>query len=267
MFSFRDLIWFQVTWVDALDIVVVAIVTYWVILLIKGTRAVNMIAGLAILFIAYVVSQILPMYTLHWILSIFLNSIIIIIVILFQEDIRRALARMGRASLFTGVSRREESILLEEITAALIAMSERRVGALLVLERETRVDDFLQGGTVLDARVSRELLKSIFLPLSPLHDGATVLREGRVRVAGCFLPLTARTDIQKSMGTRHRAALGIAEKSDAVVLVLSEEDGSVSIAKDANMQQGLRQAELLSALTAIFSPYVPKGRKRKEVGP
>jgi len=258
MLSFPDPVWFQITWVDALDILVVAFVTYWLILLIRGTRAVNMIAGLGILFIAYVVSQVLPMYTLHWILNIFLSSIIIIIVILFQEDIRRALARMGKASIFTGVSRREESLLLEEISSALVSMSERRVGALLVLERETRLDDFLQGGTVLDARVSRELLKSIFFPLSPLHDGATVLRQGRVKAAGCFLPLTARTDIQKSMGTRHRAALGIGEKSDAVVLVVSEEDGSISIAHDGSIRQGVQREALLPTLTAIFSPYVPK---------
>ena len=264
MHSFHNLDWIQVTWVDVLDILVVAFVTYWIMLLIKGTRAVNMLAGLAIIFIAYVTSQILPMYTLHWILNIFLSSIIIIIVILFQEDIRRALARMGRNPLFTGVSRTEESRLLEEVTASMEAMSERHVGALLVLERETRLDEFLEGGTALDSRVTRELLKSIFFPLSPLHDGATILREGRIHAAGCVLPLTSRTDIQKSMGTRHRAALGIAEKTDAVVLVVSEEDGSISVAVKGNIMHGLKPDELQKTLTRLFSPYVPKHKRKAE---
>ena len=264
MKSFHNFDWIQVTWVDVLDILVVAFVTYWIMLLIKGTRAVNMLAGLAIVFIAYVTSQILPMYTLHWILNIFLSSIIIIIVILFQEDIRRALARMGRNPLFSGMSRTEESLLLEEVSASVGAMSERHVGALLVLERETRLDEFLEGGTVLDARVTRELLKSIFFPLSPLHDGATVLREGRVHLAGCFLPLTARTDIRKSMGTRHRAALGIAEKTDAVVIVVSEEDGSISIAINGNLKHSLSPDELRKDLTTLFSPYMPKHKRRAE---
>jgi len=264
MKSLPNLDWIQISWVDVLDILVVAFVTYWIMLLIRGTRAVNMLAGLAIVFIAYVTSQVLPMYTLHWILNIFLSSIIIIIVILFQEDIRRALARMGKNPLFSGMSKREESLLLEEITASMAAMSERHVGALLVLERETRLNDFLEGGTVMDARVTRELLKSLFFPLSPLHDGATILREGRVFLAGCFLPLTIQTDVQKSMGTRHRAAMGITERSDAVAIVVSEEDGSISLAMSGQLKHGLTPDELKRDLTALFSPYVPKHNRKAE---
>jgi len=264
MYSLQNLDWLQITWVDILDILVVAFVTYWILLLIKGTRAVHMLGGLAIVFIAYVASQILPMYTLHWILNIFLGSIIIIIVILFQEDLRRALTRMGRNPLFSGMSKKEESRLLEEITAAMGAMSERHVGALLVLERETRLDEFLEGGTELDAKVSRETLKSIFFPLSPLHDGATVLREGRIYLAGCFLPLTTRTDVEKSWGTRHRAALGIAERTDAVVILASEEDGSISLVMDGNLEHDLGPDLLLKRLREIFISYASKAERKEE---
>ena len=262
--AFLNLDWLDLTWVDVLDILVVTFVTYWIILLIKGTRAVHMVAGLAIVFIAYVVSRLLPMHTLHWIINSFLSSIILIIVVLFQEDIRRALARMGRNPLFAGMSRREESRLMEEIAVATVYMSERNVGALIVLERDTRLNDFLEGGTELDARVSREILTSIFFPLSPLHDGAAVLREGRIYAAGCFLPLTKRTDIHKSFGTRHRAALGITERSDAVVIVVSEEDGSISVALDGILQHGLSPKALREALTDLFSPYVPREKRKVE---
>jgi uncharacterized protein (TIGR00159 family) len=264
MYSLHNLDWIHITWMDILDILVVAFVTYWILLLIRGTRAVNMLGGLAIIFIAFVVTQILPLYTLHWILNIFLGSIIIIIVILFQEDLRRALTRMGRNPLFSGMSKIEESRLLEEISAAVGAMAERHVGVLLVLERETRLDEFLAGGTVLDAKVSRETLKSIFFPLSPLHDGATVLREGRIYLAGCFLPLTSRTDIRKSWGTRHRAALGIVERTDAVVILVSEEDGSIALARDGEMKHGMKQEELLRSLHELFTPHVPKKMRKEE---
>ena len=260
----HNLDWIDLNWVDVLDILVVAFVTYWIILLIKGTRAVQILAGLAIVFIAYVISQILPMYTLQWILNVFLSSIILIIVILFQDDIRRALARMGRNPLFTGMTQKEESKLLGEIAASMVAMSERHVGALLVLERETRLDDFLEGGTILDAKVTREILKSIFFPLSPLHDWATVLREGRVFTAGSFLPLTVQTDIRKSLGTRHRAALGITEQTDAVAIVVSEEDGSISIALDGDLQHGLREEELKETLKELFYPHTPIEKRKGE---
>jgi diadenylate cyclase len=163
------------------------------------------------------------------------------------------------------MSPKEESKLLEEIVTGMAGMSERNVGALLVLERETRLDDFLEGGTLLDARVSREMLTSIFFPLSPLHDGATILREGRVYAAGCFLPLTKRTDIHKSFGTRHRAALGITERGDAVAIVVSEEDGSISMALDGILQHGLTSKALREALTSLFSPYVPREKRKAEV--
>jgi len=255
--------WIDFSWVDLLDILVVAFVTYWLILLIKGTRAVHMVSGLAIVFVAYVGSEILPFYTLHWILNAFLSSVVLIIVVLFQEDIRRALARMGRNPLFTGMTPKEESRLLEETVSATLVMSERHVGALIVLERETRLDDFMEGCTQLDAKVSREILASVFFPLSPLHDGATIIRKGRIYSAGCFLPLTNRTDISKSYGTRHRAALGIAERTDAVAIVVSEGDGSISLAIDSNLHHGLSALDLKSMLTKHFASHLPRGKRRK----
>jgi len=256
-----DLEWLDPTWVDLLDILVVAFVTYWIILLIKGTRAVHMIAGLAMVFIAYVISQIIPMYTLHWILKNFLSSIILIVVILFQDDIRRALARMGINPLFAGMSRKEESRFFEEIASAVAHMSERHIGALLVLERTSRLDDFLEGGTLLKAKVSKEILTSIFFPLSPLHDGATVLRKGEIHSAGCFLPLTKQTNIPKSFGTRHRAAMGITEETDAIAIVVSEEEGSISIAREGTLIQGLAHEQLRESLAESLDPYLSRQKR------
>ncbi len=245
-------------WVDLLDIIVVAFLTYWILVLIKGTRAVQMLGGLAIVFIMYVVSQVVHMYTLHWILNSFLSSILLIIVVLFQEDIRRALARMGRNPLFFGMTRKEESALFDELVSTASALSERHVGALLVLEQETQLDEFTEGGTLVDSRISRELLASIFFPLSPLHDGAVVIRKGRIHLAGCFLPLTRRTDISKELGSRHRAALGITENTDAVALVVSEENGAVSIAHEGQLYYRLSSSELRSKLKSICAPRAAK---------
>ncbi len=256
--------WIDFGWLDLVDILVVAFVTYWIILLIKGTRAIHMVSGLAIVFVAYVLSDVFPMYTLHWILNAFLSSMVLIIVVLFQEDIRRALARMGRNPLFATTAAWEGTKLLQEVVAATVAMSERHVGALMVLERETRLDEFLQGCTLLDARVSREILASIFYPLSPLHDGATVLRKGRIYAAGCFLPLTTRVDISKAFGTRHRAALGIAERTDALAVVVSEEDGSLSVAVNGELYHGLEVADLQGLLTRHMTSHREDARGKRD---
>lgn len=256
--------WIDFGWLDLVDILVVAFVTYWIILLIKGTRAIHMVSGLAIVFVAYVLSDLFPMYTLHWILNAFLSSIVLIVVVLFQEDIRRALARMGRNPLFATTAAWEGTKLLQEVVAATVAMSERHVGALMVLERETRLDEFLQGCTLLDARVSREILASIFYPLSPLHDGATVLRKGRIYAAGCFLPLTTRVDISKAFGTRHRAALGIAERTDALAVVVSEEDGSLSVAVDGELYHGLEVADLQGLLTRHMASHREDAKGKRD---
>jgi len=177
---------------------------------------------------------------------------VIIIVILFQHDIRRALARVGRG-FFRSVSDQQESQMLEEVVRAAQGLSQRRVGALIVLERETGLEDQIEAGTALDASVSKELLISIFVPYSPLHDGAVVIQRGRISHAGCILPLTLSDNLPEGVGTRHRAAVGITEETDAVVIVVSEETASISVVMGGEMVSGLDAARLRVALRDAMS--------------
>ena len=232
---------------DTLDIAVVGFVLYWLLLLIKGTRAVQVLVGLGALIAMRLFADILGLATLSWILDNFLASAVLIIIVLFQADLRRALARVGRG-VFPRIAERQESQILEEIVRAAQTLAQRRVGALMVLERETGLEDLIQVGTALDATVTKDLLVSIFLPYSPLHDGAVVIQNGRVAFAGCILPLTLRTDVPEGLGTRHRAALGITEETDAVVIVVSEETANISLAVGGEMIRDLDGPRLRGAL-------------------
>jgi diadenylate cyclase len=179
--------------------------------------------------------------------------------VLFQADLRRALARVGRG-LFPRIAERQESEILEEIVRGAQALAQRRVGALIVLERETQLEDLIQVGTPLDAAVTMDLLVSIFLPYSPLHDGAAVIQSGRIAFAGCILPLTLRTDVPDGLGTRHRAALGITEETDAIVIVVSEETASISLTIGGEMVRDLDGPRLRGALRDVFA----RGRREAE---
>jgi len=232
---------------DTLDIAVVGFVLYWLLLLIKGTRAVQVLVGLGALIAMRLFADLLGLATLSWILDNFLASAVLIIIVLFQADIRRALARVGRG-VFPRIAERQESQILEEIVRAAQTLAQRRVGALMVLERETGLEDLIQVGTALDAAVTKDLLVSIFLPYSPLHDGAVVIQSGRIAFAGCILPLTLRTDVPEGLGTRHRAALGITEETDAVVIVVSEETASISLTAGGEMTRDLDGPRLRGAL-------------------
>lgn len=237
---------------DTLDIALVAFGVYWLLLLIRGTRAVQILVGLMILAGMSLASQAFGLGTVQWILANFLAYAVLIIVVLFQQDIRRALARVGRG-VFPSISRTEASQILEEVVRAAQALAQRRVGALFVLERETRLNDLIEAGTPLDATVSKDLLLSIFLPLSPLHDGAVVIQDGRVAWAGCVLPLTLRDDLPEGLGTRHRAAVGITEESDAVVVVVSEETSAISVVYAGELVRDLDGPRLREVLRDILS--------------
>jgi len=237
---------------DIIDIGIVTLGIYWLLLLIRGTRAIQILVGLIVLIALSLASELFQLATLGLILETFLYSAVIIIVVLFQHDIRRALARVGRG-FFPAVSAQEESQVVEEVARAAQALADRRVGALIVLERETALGDQIQVGTQLDANVSMDLLMSIFLPPSPLHDGAAIIQEGRVASAGSILPLTLRSDLPEGAGTRHRAALGIAEETDAVVIVVSEETGGISMVMRGEMLRGLDGLRLRAMLRAILA--------------
>ena len=251
-------------WQDIVDILLVAFVIYRIFVLIKGTRALQMLVGLAFLVLAYVGSQVFELFTLHWILNAFLTSIILVVVVLFQNEIRRALAHVG----VNPFSPREDSSTgaqaVEELMKASVSLSNKKTGALLVLQRETDLGDYVEKGVRLDAVLSRELLLSIFLPYSPIHDGAVVVREGRAVWAGCFLPLTSRADVDKDLGTRHRAAIGITEETDAVVIVVSEETGGISVVLNGRMTRNLDGASLRRVLLKLFPQGDARAKKPRK---
>jgi uncharacterized protein (TIGR00159 family) len=237
---------------DSLDILAVAFAVYWLLLLIRGTRAVQMLTGLLVLIAVRLISDWAQLATVGLILENFFTWGVIIIIILFQQDIRRALARMGRG-FFPAVSRQEETQMLEEIVRAAQTLASKRVGALVVLERETRLDDLIEAGVRLEAVPTKELLTAIFLPYSPLHDGAVVVQDGRLTHAGCVLPLTLRSDLPEGVGTRHRAAVGITEDSDAVVVVVSEESAAISVVVAGEMTRDLDAPRLREVLRDLLA--------------
>lgn len=248
----------QIRWQDFLDIGIIACGAYWIIHLIRGTRAVQMLIGLVVVFGAYLASQTLELYTLNWVLDNFLSSVLLVTVILFQNDIRRALTEVGRGSLFGLRERAAYEQVLEEVLKAATLLAQRRIGALIVLKREVGLNEYIERGIRIDGRVSKELLSSIFCPPSLIHDGAVVIQDGRLVAAGCFLPLTSNPNVSKNLGTRHRAAIGLTEETDAVVIVVSEEEGTIALVREGQIFPRLDVDALRSALRALFTHAVAK---------
>ena len=249
-------------WVlDLLDILLVAFIIYRIILLIKGTRAVQMLVGLAVLLIVYVASQVGGLYTLNWILNNFLSSIILVIVVIFQNDIRRALIHVGRNPFFADLSFREETQVIDELCRGCTILAQKHLGALIVIERETGINDFLEVGVELDAKPSGSLLQSIFHHASPLHDGAVIIQRGRITRAGCFLPLTQDPGVSPQFGTRHRAAIGLTELVDAVVIVVSEETGRIAVVVGGKITRDLEVTTLKKVLNRLLEPRRLRGKK------
>jgi uncharacterized protein (TIGR00159 family) len=236
---------------DAIDVAIIAFVIYQIINLIRGTRAVQMLIGLVVFFLAFLSSRYFDLYALNWILDNFLGSILLVIVIIFQDDIRRALTQVGTRPFF-GVESGLHGQDLEEIIRAAVSLASKRIGALIVLQRDVGLNDFVEVGTRLDARVSKELITSIFQPLSPIHDGALIIHKGRIIAAGCFLPLTTNPHVSKTLGTRHRAAIGLTEETDAAVIVISEEEGAISMVREGRITRDLDAATLRSTLQRMF---------------
>ncbi|HUP56757.1 MAG TPA: diadenylate cyclase CdaA [Bdellovibrionota bacterium] len=238
--------------IDLLDVGIVAFIVYRVLLLIKGTRAMQMLTGLGILGIGFYISSTFELFTTHWLLSYFFDYLILIVIVLFQDDLRRALTHVGKNPFFAGASAEEEREMVDEIARAATRLARERTGALIVLERETGLKNFIDTGSKLDARVKSELLYSIFAPTSPIHDGAVIVTHGRVAAAGCFLPLSKDPNIDKRYGTRHRAALGLTEDSDAIVVLVSEEAGEAHLVKNGKITTNLNEQELRQSLAALL---------------
>jgi len=247
----------SVRWQDVLDIAIVWYIIYRVMLIIRGTRAAQMLAGIAIIIFAYFAARQLELLTLYWLLNTFLSSIFLIIIIVFQRDIRRALTQVGRTPFTKTYEEMVHSI--DELVGAASYMARKRIGALIILERETGLKDYIESGHDIDAHLSRELLVSLFLHESPLHDGGVIIRKDRILTAGCVLPLTKNPYISKHLGTRHRAAIGLSEETDAVIIVVSEERGKISLVQHGAITSDLDDAAVRSRLEAIFVPQEYQG--------
>jgi diadenylate cyclase len=237
-------------WQDILDILVVAFVIHQLISIIRGTRSVQMVLGLIILTIVYFLAKVLDLSTLMWLLQNFLSSILLIVIIVFQQDIRRALTQVGKTPFQRDMDVADKD--LDEIIRTVLYLAKRRIGALIVIERETGLRDFVESGIELDARLTRELLISIFMPVSPLHDGGVIVSNARISTAGCILPLSQNPYINKRYGTRHRAAIGLSEETDAVIVVVSEETQEISVVRNGALTTQPDEISLSNTLRAIF---------------
>jgi diadenylate cyclase len=239
----------QPRWQDVLDVLIVAYVIYRVALLIRGTRTMQMVLGMVIVGGAFVASQVLGLFTLNWLLNNFLGSLFVILVVIFQADIRRALTRVG-SQPFLGRSA-VAATPADAIATAAAWLSARKIGALIVIEQDDGLGEFVESGRVVDGIVSAELLETIFMNGSPLHDGAVIINGERILAAACLLPLSQNPNVSLSLGTRHRAAIGMSEDSDAVVLVVSEESGAISLARGGVLSRGVEPGEILSTLRKL----------------
>ncbi|HEX2965591.1 MAG TPA: diadenylate cyclase CdaA [Syntrophorhabdaceae bacterium] len=215
---------------DILDILIVSFIIYKTFLLIKGTRAIQLILGLIIIIFLFSIAEKVGLFTVGWIFNNFVGSIIFVIVVIFQNDIRRLLIALGRSPFFKKITYVQETLFYDELVNACVVMAKRKIGALIVIEKEVGLEEFMEIGVRLDAEVNTELIVSMFQHNSPLHDGAMIIREGRIRAAGCVLPLTTSDEIDKAFGTRHRAGMGITEVTDAISIIVSEEKGIISYA-------------------------------------
>jgi uncharacterized protein (TIGR00159 family) len=245
-----------------IDIAIVFFVIYRLMLLIKGTRALQMLVGIFVVLGLFLISNdsVLGLTTLHWLLEKFVNYFLVILIILFQPDIRRALSQVGKNPLFLVGVRKDGTSIYEEVIKAAVRLSEKSLGGLIVLEREADLTPYTEEAIPIDAKVTADALFSMFIPTheNPLHDGAVIIREGRISHAGCFLPLTENPKVDKSLGTRHRAAIGLAESTDAVIVIVSEETGTISIAHDGGIYRGYDAGTLRDELMELFGP---RGRK------
>jgi diadenylate cyclase len=245
--------------VDILDILVVSFIIYWILLFIRGTRAVQMLFGLLFLMVTFVLSKRLGMVTFQWIVGNFLGGFIIIIVVIFQSEIRRALAKMGQFRVLGGKPNAPAPLFLDELVRCTFRLAEGRIGGILLLERETGLQEYVEHGIKLDAVFSQELMLSILSTRSPVHDGAVVIRGDRVDAAGIILPIPAETSVTGTMGTRHRAAWGVSAETDAVSIVISEETGNVTVFFDRRMKRTMDTAELRDVLAELFGKEEDKG--------
>ena len=238
---------------NLIDIIIVAYIIYRVLLLIRGTRSAHILLGLCLISVTFLLSEMLELLTLNYILQKFFQVLILVIVILFQDEIRRALANIGKNPFFSrGAEKGEQALLLEEVVKAVNILAAKRIGSLIVVARYQGLKNYTEGGSRLNADVTAELIVSIFQPESPIHDGAIVIQNFKIEAAGCFVPVTLEADLDRNLGTRHRAALGMSQETDAVVLVTSEERGEISLVVDGVMTRNININDLRKQLHRAY---------------
>jgi diadenylate cyclase len=253
-----------VTWWDLLDIAVVSIIVYELLKLIRGTRAVQMAIGIAVVVGLFYMSLGLQLETLNWLIRNIVGYIVFAAIVLMQADIRRALVHLGRAPIFRrfeGTTSDDETI--EELVVATGTLAAKRTGAIIVVERHIGLRNFIESGIPLDARLTYDLLVAIFQPTSPLHDGAVIVQGDHVAAAACFLPLTVNPRLSRDLGSRHRAALGVTEENDSVAIVVSEETGGISLVLDGAIERNLDVERLRARLTSLVTLRRPGSRTRE----
>lgn len=243
---------------DVIDILVVAIIFYKLFTLIKETRAEQLIKGIIFLLVLTKISEWMELFTINWILSNAMTLGAIAILVVFQPELRRGLEYLGRSSVFTKslIEIRGESLseVVEELIEAIASLSRQKIGALIVIERQTGLNEVADTGTIIEGFVSSDLLINIFIPNTPLHDGAVIIKEDKIKAAACFLPLTENNTLSKELGTRHRAAIGISEKSDSLAIVVSEETGAISTAEKGRISRYLDIQTLRQILLDMYKP-------------
>jgi diadenylate cyclase len=261
-------------WQDLVDVALVTFILYRLFLLIKGTRAVQLLRGMLLLLVAYLVANALQLHTITWLVQSTATMIIVAIPVVFQPELRRALSLIGQGELFKGElfvpgkGVTDPQRMVDELVAATKFLSSRKIGALVILERQTGLNEFIETGTLINGMLSAELLTSLFHTSSPLHDGAIIVRGDRIVAAGALLPLSEslRRGHRRPIGTRHRAALGLTETTDALAIVVSEETGAVSIAREGQLFRFLSEDELRTQLESVFNPPRPARPQTNNLG-
>src|SRR5438105_11058211 len=253
-------------WWDLVDILVVSALIYEILKMIRGTRAVQMAVGGGFLVALFYLSRWGRLETVNWLIRNMVGYLVFAIIVLFQSDIRRALAHLGRAPFFRYFAKPESAEeTIEELVVAASMLSAQHIGAIIALERQVGLRNYIEGGIPLDAVLTYYLILSVFQPSSPLHDGAVIVQDDRVAAAACFLPLTVNPKLSKELGSRHRAALGLTEENDSVAIVVSEETGKLSIVADGQIERGLSADELRARLRALVLQKPTSGAAREEM--
>ena len=235
----------QASWWDVFDILIVSILIYEALKLIRGTRAMQMAIGSLLVLLLLYISQAFPLRTVGWLIRNVLAYVVIAGIVLFQSDIRRALSHLGRAPFFRYLGRTERAAdTIEEVVTAAGMLAKGHVGAIIAFEREIGLRSYVESGIPMDAAVSYDLITTIFQPGTPLHDGAIIIAEDRIAAAACFLPLTVNPKLDRNLGTRHRAAIGLTEESDAIAVIVSEERGEISVSRHGHITRGLSVEDL-----------------------